>query len=184
MKLFALGAWAVAIAWFAWALAWSRVVAIPPSLIKQLGVPGGLLFVSLVLLIVARVRPLLALTCALLVGVPSLLLPAFVTARIQGKFRACQSNLKNLATALEIYHGDQKNYPPKLDALVQADILKTIPVCGGEDEDEAPLDSYSASYSLKPDGKGFYLYCQGNRHPTLLGRPDHPRTDESGEITY
>lgn len=72
---------------------------------------------------------------------------------------ACSSNLKNIATALEMYACDsQGHYPTRLSQLTP-NYLKTVPTCPA-----AGADSYSATYqrALKPDG--FRLHCGGENH--------------------
>ena len=82
-----------------------------------------------------------------------------VLARSQGQLTACKSNLKNIATALEMYSTDFDGlYPQDLGKLAP-NYLRTIPTCPS-----AGVDTYSESYyhDLKPDL--FAIHCSGNHH--------------------
>lgn len=72
---------------------------------------------------------------------------------------ACSSNLKNIATALEMYATDhQGRYPAKLSELAPA-YLKSIPECPA-----AGSDSYSATYKHSDKPYTFTVACQGDHH--------------------
>jgi hypothetical protein len=78
--------------------------------------------------------------------------------RVQEPLEECCSNLKNIATALEMYAADnQGNYPTSLTALTPAGsspgktYLKSIPTCPGSRTD------YGYAYSKAPDR--FTLWC-------------------------
>lgn len=89
----------------------------------------------------------------------ALLVPNFVKARAQGQLTACKSNLKNEATALEMWSTDHNGrYPSKMSELVP-DYLRYIPECPA-----AGADTYSATYqkSEKPDAYTFF--CCGSHH--------------------
>jgi len=87
----------------------------------------------------------------------------------QGKTTACKSNLKNLATALEMYATDhQGHYPDSLQTLVNQKYLKTIPSCP-----EARCDTYSCSYQRLQGPDQFVLCCTGAYHRKVL-QPNHP----------
>ena len=76
----------------------------------------------------------------------------------------CGSNLKNIATALEMHWSDHENYPSTLQALTP-DYLKTIPAC--------PVSGSSEGYekSFKLSGASFEVFCSGSHHKI----PNHPR---------
>ncbi|MBI2266451.1 MAG: serine/threonine protein kinase [Armatimonadetes bacterium] len=89
--------------------------------------------------------------------------------RHRGHYYACQSNLKNLATALSLYsedHGGQ--YPKSLNALVPKYQVR-IPKCP-----EAEKDTYTDGYAPLPDGNSYVLFCRG-RHHIRHGPADYPR---------
>lgn len=73
-------------------------------------------------------------------------------ASAKGKTTACKSNLKNIATALEMYSTDNAGrYPTSLAPLTPM-YLKTIPTCPA-----AAKDSYSETYKMgvNPDSYSF-----------------------------
>lgn len=87
------------------------------------------------------------------------ILPNFLRARAGGCFCGCQSNLKDIGTALEAYSKDNDNkYPVTLSALTP-DYLKTIPTCP-----KARRDTYSLYYSASRDRKRYTFFCQGKYH--------------------
>jgi hypothetical protein len=89
-------------------------------------------------------------------------------ARTAGLRAACGSNLKLLATALEMYSADHGGaYPPALGALVP-DYLHLVPTCPA-----AGRDTYSSGYTVNAAEGGFTIMCTGHHHPDLP--PDHPR---------
>lgn len=89
-----------------------------------------------------------------------MLVPNFVRARTRGQLTACKSNLKNIATALEMYASDNEGYyPDRLEVLTgEGNYLKVIPTCPG-----AGRVTYT-DYRLSPNGKDFSMSCIGNHH--------------------
>ncbi len=64
----------------------------------------------------------------------AIIMPNFQRARAQGMLAACESNLKNLATACEMYAADNKGYyADSLDDLLKSSqfgsYMRTIPRC-------------------------------------------------------
>ncbi len=59
-------------------------------------------------------------------------IPNFCRARDRGLLKSCQSNLKNLATALEMYSTDNVGRYPEELALLTPRYLKLIPACPSE----------------------------------------------------
>ena len=73
---------------------------------------------------------------------------------------ACKSNLKNCATALEMYASDNEgHYCSDPTLLIRGNYLKLIPTCPG-----ANKDSYSQSYTCQASPDNFTLYCKGDNH--------------------
>ncbi|MEQ8186692.1 MAG: serine/threonine-protein kinase [Candidatus Eremiobacterota bacterium] len=87
------------------------------------------------------------------------LLINFLAARASGQLAACGSNIKNLATALEMYATDNKgNYPPSLEYLTKntdsnpdSSYMKTLPLC--------PSCHLTYSYSVNNNIQIFTLWC-------------------------
>lgn len=89
----------------------------------------------------------------------------FQQARGQGQTTACKSNLKNCATALEMYACDSSGrYPTEMQALTP-NYLRTLPTC-------PTAGTYTYTYQRSEQPDNFTLLCQGNHHG--MG-PDLPR---------
>jgi len=89
------------------------------------------------------------------------LLPNFIAARASGQLAACESNIKNLATALEMYATDNNgHYPPSLEYLTKNTdsepgtcYLKTLPLC------PSSRLKYSYGYIVNNNPDNFTLWC-------------------------
>lgn len=82
----------------------------------------------------------------------------------------CESNLKNLGTALEMYSTDNNGrFPQRLAALTPL-YLKAIPTCP-----DAGRDTYSASYQVAASPDAYTLYCRGNNHAREGMAPNSPQ---------
>jgi type II secretory pathway pseudopilin PulG len=108
----------------------------------------------------------------------AIIVPNFVKARSHGQLAACESNMKNIATGLEMYATDNDgNYPPSLDSLTENSgeygaIMKNIPIC--------PSCQKSYIYSAVNAGKSstFTLECGGlNAHKDTgqVGQGNFPK---------
>ena len=85
----------------------------------------------------------------------------------QAEFVACESNLRNVGTALQMYSTDwNDHYPPDLHKLTPT-YLKSVPCC-----ETSFNETYSASYRVGPEApynKGgladyFFIACEGPGH--------------------
>lgn len=120
----------------------------------------------------------------------------FSTARAQGQFTACKSNLKNIGTACEMYSTDyQGKYPANL-TLLTPNYLKTIPQCPA-----AGSDTYSSTFKSTANPDYYEVACSGNHHQqasdnlpsyncneglnpgTEIGGPDKPEPQPSVVVT-
>ena len=88
-----------------------------------------------------------------------LLLLTLPVAACRGVLTACKSNLKNIATALEMYATDHKGRYPAHMAQLIPDYLKVIPTCPS-----AGRDTYSVSYFQRRQPDCFVVYCCGSNH--------------------
>lgn len=111
-----------------------------------------------------------------LVLTTAILVPNFMRARVSGQTNACESNLKNIGTGLEMWFTDHEGkYPESLSELTP-DYLRFIPECPS-----AGMDTYSEGYVK--DGDSYEVYCKGEHHLHTLGSPNHPRyTSEKGIV--
>jgi hypothetical protein len=95
-------------------------------------------------------------------------------ARQQGQWTACKSNLKNLATGLEMYASDfGGHYPRTLKGLTPS-YLRYLPTCPA-----AGKVTYTYQVSSKPDA--FTMQCKGWHHKAAGAPKDKPAyTAEQG----
>ncbi|MGE0487608.1 MAG: hypothetical protein AB7S38_00185 [Vulcanimicrobiota bacterium] len=98
--------------------------------------------------------------CALLL----LALTCLAQATPEGDTTACKSNLKNIATALEMYSTDFHGAYPNSLATLTPNYLRSIPTCPS-----SGLDSYSLSYRVATDPHRYGFCCLSGTHP------GHPR---------
>ena len=107
----------------------------------------------------ARVRDI-AIATFLVAVLAAILVPNFIRARAQGSVPGgCKSNLKNLATSLEMYASDnQRHYPQKLSQIAP-NYLRIIPQCPS-----AQSDTYSATYGVAQEPDAFTVCCNGLYH--------------------
>jgi serine/threonine protein kinase len=74
-------------------------------------------------------------------------------------YSSCCANLRNIATALEMYSTDNRgNYPSALSSLTP-NYLRSIPPCPA-----AGFDTYSSKYSASNQPDQFLLMCGGKHH--------------------
>lgn len=90
----------------------------------------------LVLRAVALVPALLVVTLLLVLGV--VLLPNFTRTHCCGPLTSCKSNLKNIASACELYAVDHGGYPDSL-ARLHPRYLETVPHCPSFDDGRSLL---------------------------------------------
>ena len=108
----------------------------------------------------------------------AIFVPNIMRARAQGQLTACKSNLKNIATALEIYATDNADlYPPSLDYLThpagtEGGYMKSIPECYS-----AGKDTYSESYLHSENA--YLLYCSGHNHKAVGLEANAPAMDSA-----
>ncbi|MCD4786253.1 MAG: ankyrin repeat domain-containing protein [Candidatus Eremiobacteraeota bacterium] len=103
----------------------------------------------------------------------------YLRARVSGQFTQCQSNLKNIGTALEMYaHDNQGHYPPRL-SHISPKYLESIPVCIA-----VKRDTYSNSYQVSSDAETFTVYCEGHHHSGAGIEPNCPQYNSTYGPTY
>jgi hypothetical protein len=97
----------------------------------------------------------------------------------QPPLRGCVSNVKNLATALEMYSTDNSGRYPTLLSQLTPDYLRTIPTCPS-----AGLDTYSAGYTVVARPDGYTVECSGHHHGDEGLPADFPRYTSTEGISY
>ncbi|OQA19298.1 MAG: Serine/threonine-protein kinase PrkC [bacterium ADurb.Bin363] len=95
-------------------------------------------------------------------------LPGFLKVRASGHFVGCESNIKNIATALELYAADNmETYPPSLEYLLKntspsgTNYMKTLPICPAS----CLKYGYKYGYIVDTNSNNFTIWCSGvNSH--------------------
>lgn len=77
--------------------------------------------------------------------------------RAVGQYKVCQSNLKNIGTALEMWSTDHAETYPESLARLTPDYLIRIPTCPAADR-----DTYGGAY--RRTAKGYAVLCAGSSH--------------------
>jgi prepilin-type N-terminal cleavage/methylation domain-containing protein len=112
----------------------------------------------------------LMIVIAIIAILAAILVPNFLKARAQGQLAACESNLKNMATSLEMYATDNYGgYCTQIGILTTTGsgggaYMKSIPTCPS-----AHGTAYSYTYGVNPDN--FTANCTGTNH-TSAGIPN------------
>lgn len=115
----------------------------------------------------------LMIVIAIIAILASILVPNMVRARSRSQLTACQSNLRNIGNALEMYNVDYTGRYPTAFSVLTPNYIKTIPECP-----IAGADTYSGSYSSEITPDSFEIYCQGNFHAGFTPA-DYPKFDSS-----
>ena len=115
----------------------------------------------------------LMIVIAIIAILAAILVPNFLRARAQGQFTQCQSNCKNIGTALEMYSTDNAGHYPTgagTMTLLTPNYLKIIPTCASNGS-----NTYSGAYSgnLNPDAYTFY--CSGTNHSAVGVTANYPQ---------
>lgn len=104
--------------------------------------------------------------------------PEITRTKAENQWIACQSNLKNIATALEMYSTDNAGrYPTSLKQLAP-DYLRSIPTCPA-----AGKDTYSSSYTSSQNPDAFTVYCSGNNHKDVDAGENYPMYNSDRGLT-
>jgi type II secretion system protein G len=91
----------------------------------------------------------LMIVVAIIAILAGILIPNFVNARAQAQSAACESNLRAIATALELYYADNQVYPTAGGAAVQPSLLSANGVAYLNNTPKDPAaQSGAATYSL------------------------------------
>lgn len=106
----------------------------------------------------------------LLAMLVAILLPNFIRYHCGGPSTACKSNLKNTATALEMYSTDNQGLYPRSLGQLTPNYLKIIPNCP-----TAQRDTYSESYRVATGPDAFTLYCSGFNHSAANTPVNYPQ---------
>lgn len=113
----------------------------------------------------------LLIVAAIVVFLFGTLVPNFLRAKARGQLTACKSNLKNLATALEMYASDNKgHYPQTLDGLIPSRYLRQIPTCPSNHSWGHSLSAgHDYTYEVNAKPANFSMVCQGDHADAYRG---------------
>jgi len=90
------------------------------------------------------------------------------------RLRGCESNLKNMGTALEMYSTDNNGkYPVSLAGITPNYLIK-IPSCPS-----AQKDTYSGSYKCSSRYDSYTIMCKGHNHSDTETPENYPRYDST-----
>jgi type II secretion system protein G len=114
----------------------------------------------------------LMIVVAIIAILAGILVPNFVNARAQAQTSACESNLRAIATAMELYYADNQRYP---DPGVVPDALNTAAVTylNNTPRDPADAGTTPAKYSFTQptgDGQSYLIVCPGSHAPSTLSK--------------
>jgi type II secretion system protein G len=91
----------------------------------------------------------LMIVVAIIAILAGILIPNFVNARAQAQTAACESNMRAIATALELYYADNQVYPTAAGAAVQPSLMTANGVAYLNNTPKDPAaQSGSATYAL------------------------------------
>ena len=119
----------------------------------------------------------LMIVVAIIAILAGILIPNFVNARSQAQTAACESNLRAIATALELYYADNQVYPTASGAAVQPTLLTSngIAYLNNTPKDPAAQSS-TATYTLttvQAGGGGapsYTIFCPGVHAASTLAK--------------
>ncbi len=101
----------------------------------------------------------LMIVIAIIAILAAILVPNFIRARAQGQLTSCESNEKNMGTALEMYSTDNSGRYPTTTGALTPNYLKVIPTCPS-----AGSDTYSGAYAHTSNPDAYSYYCLGTNH--------------------
>jgi len=119
----------------------------------------------------------LMIVVAIIAILAGILIPNFVNARSQAQTAACESNLRAIATALELYYADNQVYPTASGAAVQPTLLTSngIAYLNNTPKDPAAQSS-TATYTLTTVQAGcgcapsYTIFCPGGHAASTLAK--------------
>jgi len=104
----------------------------------------------------------LMIVIAIIAILAAILIPSFVRARAQSQLAACESNEKNMGTAVEMYANDNSgNYPTAAlgAAFFTPTYMQSIPIC--------PSNQSGYAYSGTTGPAGYTVSQSGNPHSAI-----------------
>jgi type II secretion system protein G len=114
----------------------------------------------------------LMIVVAIIAILAGILIPNFVNARAQAQTSACESNLRAIATAMELYYADNQRYP---DPGNVPDALNTTTVTYLNNTPRDPADAgvTPGKYTFTQptgDGQSYLIACPGTHAASTLAK--------------
>jgi general secretion pathway protein G len=125
----------------------------------------------------------LMIVVAIIAILAGILIPNFVNARAQAQTSACESNLRAIATAMELYYSDNQRYP---DAGAIPDALNSgaVSYLNNTPRDPADAGATPSKYTFTQptgDGQSYLIVCPGTHAASTLAKID--RDDGTGKAS-
>lgn len=98
----------------------------------------------------------------------SIMIPNMRKAFLRAQLTGCQSNLRNIATAVNQYEVEKKAFPTSLTEITP-NYIKIIPTCPS-----AAVDTYTDGYQVSADSDKYSIHCKGHHHAIVNLGPDEP----------
>jgi prepilin-type N-terminal cleavage/methylation domain-containing protein len=106
----------------------------------------------------------------------AILLPQFMRARAQGMMSSCQSNIRNVAAAVESYATDNGGRYPSVINRITPEYTTKLPPC------PSCKVSYSYTFTQVPDS--YTIWCGGAEAHTVIDvRQGFPQYDSQQGMT-
>lgn len=112
----------------------------------------------------------LMIVIAIIAILAAILVPNFLRARAQGQWTQCQSNCKNIGTALEMYSTDNAGHYPNEMTSLTPNYLKALPKCSA-----ANAETYSGKYTVASQPDAYTFYCEGSAHKGVDVSENYPQ---------
>jgi type II secretion system protein G len=103
----------------------------------------------------------------------AILMPNFMRARAQAQTASCMMNLKEIATAMELYQSDNNRYPGASKAPLNASDTNLLPYIKQPPLDPAAPSTSSYVYSTTNPNAGnasYTIICPGLHDPATLAK--------------
>jgi len=113
-------------------------------------------------------------TLFIIAALASIMIPNLRRAIFKAHMSGCMSNVRNLATALQVYSNDNDAHYPDTLSRLTPQYISIIPTC-----QSVNADTYTPGYVTSDDLRIFTLHCKGNNHQAVGFQPDEPYFDMS-----
>ncbi|MFN2461195.1 MAG: type II secretion system protein [Candidatus Velthaea sp.] len=112
----------------------------------------------------------LMIVVAIIAILAGILIPNFVNARAQAQTSACESNLRAIATAMELLYADNQNYGPG-GAVPAATQINNVDYLNNSPRDPAdPTGAGAYQVTITGGGQGYTVSCPGTHAGSTLAK--------------